>query len=421
MVKSNFLNKFLTIGLIILVIYIVSELIYWVFRNKTCEGFTLIEPSDTSDIKIMLNASSSNDNSMVYVKNSIKTPYTHWEDSKSSSGITIIKKSKIVNSSDVLYGNIHNKINVNIKKSDDTEISTEEELTSLDVGDTFTVSYVYEGDSEDQELGSRTVSVVDGSELTTPEIFRFDLNDIDNIDVLGNDDEFQLQTISIVGWNDIDTTVAWDHSVGLTKIVSSATPAVPEGDEIPSSQELTYTYPSYTHIEEDTDAGDSEVSVDSVSKTLGVQIISPINMTSVNSTTNITSDKNWCNDNLSLDKVYITDSNNDETEIYNNTDGSTSFNITDVNSLSDLKALDDGEIGVDITVPSNDDKKVVNEKGVTNIKFDLDSGITTKAGDLNGLQWNIPFGKNYSSYDTSDVKDDICSLNLNILLNEATV
>ena len=154
---------------------------------------------------------------------------------------------------------------------------------------------------------------------------------------------------------------------------------------------------------------------------MGVEVISPINMTSISPITRTTSENNWCNDKLSLDKVYITDTNNDETEIYNSTDGSTLFNITDVDNISELKSLTDGEIGVDITVPSNDNKKVVNQQGSTNIKFDLDSGIITKAGDLNGLQWNVPIGKNYSSYDSSDVKDDICSLNLNILLNEASL
>lgn len=418
MVKTNMLKVFLDIVLFILIIYIVSELFYMLFRSKKCEAFTLIQPSDMVDIKMILNTSPDNDSSMEYVKSSIKTPYSHWNDSKSASGITIIKNGKILDSNDNLYDTVHDKITVSIKKSDSTEISTDEELTQLDVGDTFTISYLYKGeDSEEQDLGSRTVSIVDGSSLTTPEIFRFDLNDIDNIEVLGDNDEFQVQTISIGSWNNIDTSVAWDKSVGLTKISSSSSPAIPEPDEVPDSQELTYTYSGYTHIEEDTDSGATEVLMDSVSKTMGVQVIFPINKTSIKPNTNITSDKNWCNDKLSLDKVYITDTDDNETEIYNNSEGASSFNLTDVNSLTELKNLD-GEIGVDITVPSNDDKKVVNEKGITNIKFDLDSGIITKAGGLNGLQWNVPMGKNYSSYDSSDVNDDICNLNLNILLND---
>lgn len=421
MVKSNNLKIFLDIALIIFVIYIVSELFYWFFRNKTSEKFTLINPSDTSDINIMLNTSSGDDNSMEYVKNSIKTPYSHWSDSKSPAGITIIKNNKILNSSDTLYTTVHNKITVSVQDSDGNDITANDDLILLDAGDTFTISYTYQGDTEDEDLGSRTVSVVDGSSLTTPEIFRFDLNDVDNIVILGDSDKFQLQTISIGGWNDIDTSVAWDKSVGLTKIVSSSSPVIPNPDEIPNTQDLTYTYTGYTHIEENTETGDTLVSVDSVNKTMGVEVISPINITSINPITTTTSERNWCNDKLSLDKVYITDTNNDETELYNSTDGTTSFNITDVTTISELKSLTDGEIGVDITVPSNDDKKVVNEQGTTNIKFDLDSGIITNAGDLNGLQWNVPLGKNYSSYDSSDVKDDICSLNLNILLNEASL
>ena len=252
MVKTNMLKVFLDIVLFILIIYIVSELFYMLFRSKKCEAFTLIQPSDMVDIKIILNSSSDNDSSMEYVKSSIKTPYSHWNDSKSASGITIIKNGKIVGSSDNLYSIVHDKITVSIKKSDATEISTDEEFTQLDVGDTFTVSYLYKGeDSEEQDLGSRTVSIVDGSSLTTPEIFRFDLNDIDNIEVLGDNDELQVQTISIARWNNIDTSVAWDKSVGLTKIPSSSSPAIPEPDEIPNSQELTYTYSGYTHIEED--------------------------------------------------------------------------------------------------------------------------------------------------------------------------
>ena len=288
------------------------------------------------------------------------------------------------------------------------------------LNDTFTISYSYKGDTDVEDLGSRTVSVVDGSELTTPEIFRFDLNDTDNITVLAAADKFQVQNIAILGWNDIDTTVAWDKSVGLTKILSSAAPTMPKPNEIPSYQDLTYTYTGYTHIEENTETGDTLVSVDSVTKTMGVEVISPINMTSIHPITEKTKEMNWCNDKLNLDKVYITNSDNDVTEIYNSTDGTSSFNITNVNNLTELKDLTDGEIGVDIKVPSNDDKKVVNEKGINNLKFDLDSGIITKAGDLNGLQWNLPIGKNYASYDSSDVKDDICSLNLNILLNEAS-
>ena len=421
MVKSNNLKIFLDIALIIFVIYIVSELFYWFFRNKTSEKFTLINPSDTSDINIMLNTSSGDDNSMEYVKNSIKTPYSHWSDSKSPAGITIIQNNKILNSSDTLYTTIHNKITVSVQDSGGTDIATNDELIVLNVGDTFTISYTYQGDTEDQDLGSRTVSVVDGSALTTPEIFRFDLNDVDNIVILSDSDKFQVQTIAIGGWNDIDTSVAWDKSVGLTKIVSSSSPVIPKPDEIPNTQDLTYTYTGYTHIEENTATGDTLVSVASVNKTMGVEVISPINMTSISPITRTTSENNWCNDKLSLDKVYIPDTNNDETEIYNSTDGSTLFNITDVDTISELKSLTDGEIGLDITVPSNDNKKVVNEQGSTNIKFDLDSGIITKAGDLNGLQWNVPIGKNYSSYDSSDVKDDICSLNLNILLNEASL
>ena len=320
-----------------------------------------------------------------------------------------------------MYTTIHNKITVSVQDSGGTDITANDELIVLNVGDTFTISYTYQGDTEDQDLGSRTVSVVDGSALTTPEIFRFDLNDVDNIVILSDSDKFQVQTIAIRGWNDIDTSVAWDKSVGLTKILSSSSPVIPKPDEIPNTQDLTYTYTGYTHIQENTATGDTLVSVDSVNKTMGVEVISPINMTSISPITRTTSENNWCNDKLSLDKVYITDTNNDETEIYNSTDGSTLFNITDVDNISELKSLTDGEIGLDITVPSNDNKKVVNQQGSTNIKFDLDSGIITKAGDLNGLQWNVPIGKNYSSYDSSDVKDDICSLNLNILLNEASL
>lgn len=404
MIKSSYLKFALHVGLIIVIAYITVEFVYWLFRNsgmvKNCEAFTVNNDSD-SGVSYLLNCSSEGDSAMECVLNDDTTDddtrdYDYWINSKNAAGITIIKDNKLMSDTDSSYSDLHDEITVSITKdSDDSTIDSDTSFNELVEGDIFTITYTISG----TDL-TRTVTIV-SSASDSPEIFRLDLTgDGSSVDKL--EDSLQVETTSVPDFNDYDTTVVWDKYYGLTKLTSDTSVSIPNVDSIPSNQSLSYSY-------------ESNITGESVSENLDIQIIAPVESTDINPI--LTSNKEWCNNKLFLDKVYITSSDGDETEIYNDASGSYVFNVADITNIDGLKQ-DGGSVGVDIIVPSEDDSKVVNEDGSDHIKFNLSDGVATNIGGVSGLQWNIPFGKNYTSYSSDDASSDICNLDLNINLDE---